>query len=338
MTNSAKLKLGLFATLAISSLGLAWLVFHWLFPPFAPPVLPVPNGYDDLLQAAEMLAPRTGLHRDDMDADELAAIVEQNKPALKLVREALQKECMVTVDWTPEKDGFEPQLELCNSMRALARALDAAARQAKRDGKIDQAIEYGLDSFELAQATANGGLIIDRMVSQPVYYLGLRTLRNQVASLSGTDCERLLKQLERSRLQLEPIDDVIRRDLAFARKVNGVYMSLMMTGMVKQQVQQTKDHMKESKKRYEANRTLLQTHLALRAFQLDNNRYPEKLDELVPDYLSAVPQDPFASGPLSYRPQADGYLLYSLGSDSIDNGGVETDNGKDSDLLLEVDD
>ncbi|NOZ40580.1 MAG: hypothetical protein GXP24_10185 [Planctomycetes bacterium] len=338
MTNSAKLKFGLFATLAFSLFGLAWLVFHWLFPPFTPPVLPVPNGYDDLLRAAEMLAPRTGLHRDNMDADELAAIVEQNKPALKLAREALQKECMVTVDWTPGQKGFEPQWELSSSMRSLARALEAAAWQAKRDGKIDDAIEYGLDSFELAQATANGGLIVDRMVSQPVYYMGLRTLRNQVDSLSGIDCERLLKQLKISRLELEPIDEVIRRDLAFGRKVNGFYMSFMMTGMVKQQVQQTKDHMKEAGKRYEAYRTLLQTHLALRAFQLDNNRYPEKLDELLPDYLPAVPQDSFASGPLSYHPQADSYLLYSLGSDGIDDNGVETQDNVKGDLLLEVDD
>jgi len=115
-------------------------------------------------------------------------------------------------------------------------------------------------------------------------------------------------------------------------------VAIMLTGVVRDQIQDTRAPLEILEKRSDTLNAILQTHLALRAFQLDNNRYPEKLDELVPDYLPAVPQDSFASGPLSYHPQADSYLLYSLGSVGIDNGGVETVNGKDSDLLLEVDD
>ncbi len=45
------------------------------------------------------------------------------------------------------------------------------------------------------------------------------------------------------------------------------------------------------------------------------------LDDLVPDYLPEVPDDPFGGGPLVYRRTATGYLLYSVGRDQRDDGG-----------------
>ena len=82
---------------------------------------------------------------------------------------------------------------------------------------------------------------------------------------------------------------------------------------------------------------LLCTHLGLRAFQLDKQRLPEHLDELVPDFLREVPQDDFSASSLIYRPLADDYQLYSVGPDGVDGGGVQADaEGKRVDLLLEV--
>ncbi len=79
--------------------------------------------------------------------------------------------------------------------------------------------------------------------------------------------------------------------------------------------------------------------LAIRLSELDHGRRPETLDELVPDYLPAVPLDPMdpAGGPIRYRPHADPPLLYSVGPDLIDQGGVplETVDGeRRGDMLL----
>jgi hypothetical protein len=47
---------------------------------------------------------------------------------------------------------------------------------------------------------------------------------------------------------------------------------------------------------------LLRTSLALRAFRLKEGHYPHKLDELVPRYLTRVPEDPYNPGHrLGYR-------------------------------------
>lgn len=66
--------------------------------------------------------------------------------------------------------------------------------------------------------------------------------------------------------------------------------------------------------------------LAIKAFQLKHGKLPETLGELVPEFLPAVPLDDYDGKPLRYRPQER--LLYSVGSDRKDDGGVETDARK----------
>ena len=46
---------------------------------------------------------------------------------------------------------------------------------------------------------------------------------------------------------------------------------------------------------------------------------PPSLDALVPEYLDAVPRDPYDGKPLRYS--AEKRILYSVGRDGIDSGG-----------------
>jgi len=66
-----------------------------------------------------------------------------------------------------------------------------------------------------------------------------------------------------------------------------------------------------------------QTALAVERFRLAYGKLPEKLDGLVPQFLSAVPTDPFDGQPLRYHLLEKGYVIYSIGSDGEDNGGRE---------------
>jgi hypothetical protein len=60
---------------------------------------------------------------------------------------------------------------------------------------------------------------------------------------------------------------------------------------------------------------------ALAAYQRDNGRYPAKLAELTPKYLAKIPDDLFAGKPLIYRLEDEGFLLYSVGPNGIDDNG-----------------
>ena len=56
---------------------------------------------------------------------------------------------------------------------------------------------------------------------------------------------------------------------------------------------------------------------------------PEKLDALVPEFLDAVPADPFDGKPLRYVRLAKGFSVYSIGADKVDDGGDGKDVGRD---------
>jgi hypothetical protein len=56
------------------------------------------------------------------------------------------------------------------------------------------------------------------------------------------------------------------------------------------------------------------------------NRYPDSLNALVPEYLPAVPEDIFADAPPQYHRRGEGYVLYSIGSDRKDDGGSKKED------------
>jgi len=68
---------------------------------------------------------------------------------------------------------------------------------------------------------------------------------------------------------------------------------------------------------------LARTALAIERYRLATGKVPERLEELVPQYLEEVPTDPFDGRPIRYRRTDPGYLLYSILEDGQDNGGKE---------------
>ena len=64
----------------------------------------------------------------------------------------------------------------------------------------------------------------------------------------------------------------------------------------------------------------LRARLVLQAFRAEHGRLPDRLDQLVPAYLDAVPRDDFDGRPLRYDPQKR--VVYSVGKDLKDDGGM----------------
>jgi len=60
----------------------------------------------------------------------------------------------------------------------------------------------------------------------------------------------------------------------------------------------------------------------LERFYLKHGRYPEQLEDLVPEFCDVMPQDPMSSQPFHYRRLgSDGFELYSVGWNGKDEGG-----------------
>lgn len=64
---------------------------------------------------------------------------------------------------------------------------------------------------------------------------------------------------------------------------------------------------------------------ALERYRIAKGMYPEKLDALLPDFLQKLPHDACDGQPFRYRLNDEGYLLYSIGVDRVDDGGKVKD-------------
>ena len=64
------------------------------------------------------------------------------------------------------------------------------------------------------------------------------------------------------------------------------------------------------------------TAAAVRLYELENGQTPDRLQELVPTYLSKIPEDPFDDfKPLRYERREKRWIVYSIGPDREDNNG-----------------
>jgi hypothetical protein len=74
-------------------------------------------------------------------------------------------------------------------------------------------------------------------------------------------------------------------------------------------------------------RNMAQLRCALAAcaaerYRRERGSWPARLADLVPGYIAAVPLDPFDGKPLRLKRTGDGLIVYSVGQDGVDDGGM----------------
>ncbi|MCX7824153.1 MAG: hypothetical protein N2689_01165 [Verrucomicrobiae bacterium] len=60
---------------------------------------------------------------------------------------------------------------------------------------------------------------------------------------------------------------------------------------------------------------------ALERYGVAEGKFPDSLDALVPRFIAKLPRDVISGGPLKYRRDGGGYVLYSVGWNETDDGG-----------------
>ena len=69
------------------------------------------------------------------------------------------------------------------------------------------------------------------------------------------------------------------------------------------------------------------TALAVERYRRTRGPLPQKLDDLVPEFMDAIPIDPFDGKPMRYNKLEMGYVVYCIGPDGDDDGGKEREPG-----------
>ena len=94
----------------------------------------------------------------------------------------------------------------------------------------------------------------------------------------------------------------------------------------------TGSHMEliERARRIRINELGLLVTLKILSYKLEKGEFPQSLDDVAAaGYIEYLPMDPYSDGSLVYRRRGDDFLLYSLGVDFDDDGGVRSQWGED---------
>jgi hypothetical protein len=85
-----------------------------------------------------------------------------------------------------------------------------------------------------------------------------------------------------------------------------------------------------------AHRDLVLCAIAARQYEHQHGELPAALADLVPEFLPAVPTDPFDGRPLRMIATAEGLTIYSIGRDRQDDGGSDPERKGDPDVVVRV--
>jgi hypothetical protein len=86
--------------------------------------------------------------------------------------------------------------------------------------------------------------------------------------------------------------------------------------------------------RTQASVNLAAVACALERFRFAHGAYPERLDQLAPDFIKSLPTDPVNGQPLKYKRTDRGrFLLYSVWFDLIDDGGARPEPHREGTIL-----
>jgi hypothetical protein len=79
----------------------------------------------------------------------------------------------------------------------------------------------------------------------------------------------------------------------------------------------------QAEERDEANLSLTQIAAALAAYRAQQRAYPAALNDLVPAILPSIPIDRYSGGAPLYHRRGDGYVLYSVFQNGVDDGATD---------------
>jgi hypothetical protein len=276
-------------------LVVAALAFTLSQPRPAPPPLPKPNGYDDLIKAAGMLADNTGDFAT-MSQGDMQALVRTNADALKLARTGLSRPCQVPLDISAPNPSYHTNLAY---FKHLAQALAAEGRLLELESRPTDAAEVYLTTIRLGGATSHGGLLIDSLVGIAIEAIGTAPIEKLASTLDANQCRQAAALLESCEAQREPMTTVLAREKIWARRAGGLQGQIARLFLFRS--------LRQSEQRAVAKVNTLQTRervlliqLAARAYELDKGERPKRLEDLVPAYLKTIPQDPLTRTNMAY--------------------------------------
>jgi hypothetical protein len=189
------------------------------------------------------------------------------------------------------------------------------------DNRYGDAARSYVDAIRFGNEISRGAFIIDRLVGVACEAIGCGPLAKLVPKLSCEQARSVIAELEKIDAARVSWAEVRRNEDRFSRYQLSKGFNPITWVMTRWQRWRSIQQAERRHKRVIAHERLLVAELALHCYQSEQGHPPARLVDLVTNYLSSVPQDPFSGRPVIYRPQGTNWLVYSVGEDGVDDGG-----------------
>ena len=320
-------------------------IFFQLMNPGAIPETPTAdsnNGWHEIVAAMQMAESSPEIEvihwHGSASMAQLESAVRALEPAYKRLSKGMQLPVRIPLNY--ESEG-ELRVDVLSGQRTLSRLLVSRGRVAESRGRVHEAAQTYMQALEHGFAIRRGGLMVDALVGIACSTgSGLHHLHDCHTKLTRSECLDLIAALEKIERTIEPTAMIIEHDRLWSRHVYGWHGHLaQLLNDVTMSESSTESGFRAACRNELTDLRLLKTELAIQARRMAKGSLPETLEELVPEYLSQVPRDPMASpeASLQYRRLDHGFLLYSVGADGVDNGGVPAERWpRSGDYRLDV--
>lgn len=273
-------------------------IFYNAFNLTPPPPMPNPNGYNDLIKAAKMLALDVGTYNIS-NVVELEAIVSTDAAALELARAGLQKKCRVPLDYDSAGTATTDRLA---AMKYLARGFAAEGDLAAIQGHPEQAVNSYLDMIRLANEAPRGGVLIDQLVGVAIEREGTEELQKLMPRLNAETCRETAATLESLDAQRQTWNDVMWQEHYWSHKeFPGIKEQIMRI----MQYNELKKVYSKTERKFDEQQIVtrkLAIDFAARAYELNKGHPPAGIIDLVTNYLKTIPLDPVTGTNMDYLP------------------------------------
>jgi len=235
-----------------------------------------------------------------LNEQQLRELVATNAGALQQLRTALSNQCRVSVEFSVNYEANH--LNDIAGFKPLAQLLATEARLAEMEGRPGDAARSYLDAIHLSIECARGGVVIDQLVGTAIETIGVAGLQKLVEQLDAKSCRDAAAALETYDAQGQSWQQVMQQERDWSRRTFPSVRYEMARLMSRKSLNAAEQAAERKFNQHEIRERQLMIALAARAYELDKGHPPASVSSLAPDYLNAIPQDPFTGTNMVYRP------------------------------------
>jgi len=231
-----------------------------------------------------------------------------------------------SVPYDPEVHANEAYVQATVSnvqqFRGLARSLQAESESARNGSKAGLAAKYAFACMRLSEMLGHGGIAVDALVGRALEGVSYAQLAKLAEQMSSDEIRESRVALERAIGHREHREVLRAREADFSERAFGLAAGFEHTfAQLSGNKIPWEAALDEATKRHAMVNALLRAKLAAVQFEKENSRHPRDLIELVPNYLSDAPLDPYSGKPLCCKLVGSKFTAYSVGRDGRDDGG-----------------